>query len=343
MSDAFFRLLAGPRDDAVLLEGLDALTAHHRARCPAYAAMLDRLWTSSGIGATTLAEVPYLPVSLFKQRRLCSVPDESVVAELASSGTTGQRRSRLPVDAETIDRQNRALSASLKAVLGPKRLPMLLLDTAAVLRDPALISARGAGLMGVMRHGRDHGFAFAPDLTPDRAAIDSFLARHGGGPFVLFGFTFLVWHFHLACPGLRLENGILLHSGGWKAMADRAVDNSRFRAEFSGRHGLTRIHNFYGMAEQLGSVFMEAEDGLLYPPPLSQAIIRAPQTWRPAPPGREGVIQVLSLVPTSYPGHSLLTEDWGVMEPSGGLRVLGRVPRAPPRGCSDVLAQDGGR
>lgn len=341
--NAFTHLLAGPRDDAVLLDGLNALTAHHRTRCPAYAAMLDRLWPGGGTVAATLAEVPYLPVSLFKRLRLCSVPDENVVAELTSSGTTGQWRSRLPVDAETIDRQNRALSASLKAVLGAKRLPMLLLDTAAVLRDPALISARGAGLMGVMRHGRDHTFALAPDLTPERGAIDGFLARHGGGPFVLFGFTFLVWHFHLAWPGLRLENGILLHSGGWKAMADRAVDNSRFRAELSADHGLARIHNFYGMAEQLGSIFLEAEDGLLYPPPLSQAIIREPQSWRPAPPGREGVIQVQSLVPTSYPGHSLLTEDWGVMAPSGGLRVLGRVPKAPLRGCSDVLAQDGGR
>lgn len=339
---AFARLLAGPRDDGVLLDGLNALTVHHRDRCPPYARILERLWPG-GDRADSLDCVPWLPVALFKRLRLRSVPDDAVVAELTSSGTTGGAVSRLAVDAQTIDRQNRALSAALKAVLGPKRLPMLLIDTATVLRDPALISARGAGLMGVMRHGRDHVFALTPDLAPDHAAVAAFLERHGGGPFVLFGFTFLVWRFHAACAGLRLDNGVLLHSGGWKAMADQAVDNARFRAELSQAHGLGRIHNFYGMAEQLGSVFMEGEDGLLHPPLLSQVIIRDPADWSPAPPGREGVIQVLSVIPTSYPGHSLLTEDRGVMAEGGGLRVLGRVPRSGLRGCSDVLAEGGGR
>ena len=62
-------------------------------------------------------------------------------------------------------------------------------------------------------------------------------------------------------------------------------------------------------------------------------------------PGEEGVLQVLSLLPRSYPGHSLLTEDLGVLLgeddcPCGRLgkyfRVTGRVPRAEVRGCSDT-------
>jgi hypothetical protein len=56
---------------------------------------------------------------------------------------------------------------------------------------------------------------------------------------------------------------------------------------------------------------------------------------------------VLSLIPHSYPGHSLLTEDMGVIRSidagdegwmGKGLEVLGRVARAELRGCSDVLA-----
>jgi hypothetical protein len=59
------------------------------------------------------------------------------------------------------------------------------------------------------------------------------------------------------------------------------------------------------------------------------------------------VVQVVSLLPRSYPGHNVLTEDLGVVEISEGgpvgrcgkaVRILGRVPKAELRGCSDVIA-----
>ena len=59
----------------------------------------------------------------------------------------------------------------------------------------------------------------------------------------------------------------------------------------------------------VGSVFFECPAGFFHPPNVGDLIIRDPRSWRPAPDGTPGVIQVLSLLPRSYPGHSLLTED----------------------------------
>ncbi|MBX9634099.1 MAG: long-chain fatty acid--CoA ligase [Magnetospirillum sp.] len=323
---------------ALLLEGLNALTLRHYQNCPGYRNILDRLWGGCR-PAATLAHIPYVPAALFKTLDLRSVPDDAVQAMVTSSGTSGQTASRLAVDGETAARQTRALAASLKQVLGAKRLPMLLVDSESVLSQRSRFSARAAGLIGLMRHGRDHSFALNDDLHPDRDRIAAFLARHGHAPFIIFGFTFMVWQ-HLAekLDGLDLSNGILIHSGGWKALAERAVDNAAFRARLEQSFGLRRIVNFYGMAEQIGSIFLEGEGGVLHAPPISDFIIRHPHHWTPQPEGAEGVIQVLSLIPTSYPGHSLLTEDWGVME-GGALRVLGRVAKTELRGCSDVLAR----
>ena len=62
--------------------------------------------------------------------------------------------------------------------------------------------------------------------------------------------------------------------------------------------------------------------------------------------GEEGVIQTISLLPTSYPGHSVLTEDMGaVVTVDAGVdgrlgkavRIIGRVKKAELRGCSDVI------
>ena len=76
-------------------------------------------------------------------------------------------------------------------------------------------------------------------------------------------------------------------------------------------------------------------------------IIRDPNTLEELPPGQPGVIEVLSVLPRSYPGHCLLTEDLGVVHAidsdacnrkGKAFSVLGRIPQAELRGCSDVIA-----
>lgn len=345
--------LAQAQREALLLEGLNALTAHHHGASGAYRRIVDGAWGGlRPIGS--LDDVPYLPVSLFKTQSLLSVADEDVRVTLTSSGTTGQAVSRIALDTETSTIQQKALANSLGHILGPKRLPMLVIDTDAVFKDPRQMSARGAGVLGLMRYGRAHRFALTPDLEPDFDAVHAFLEENSGRPFFMFGFTFMVWtrfYEQFRGSGLDLSQGTLIHSGGWKKMVERAVDNSTFRQALDDEFGLTRIHNFYGMVEQIGSLFMEGPDGLLYPPNFADVVIRDPETWAPAPMGQPGVIQVLSLLPHSYPGHSLLTEDLGVIEAvdprtggwmGKGLRVLGRVARSELRGCSDVVAASNG-
>jgi hypothetical protein len=333
-----------------LTAALAALTAHHRAACAPYRRLTDVLGRAAP--PATLEDVPWIPVGLFKSHRLLSIADHEITTTLTSSGTTGQQPSRIFLDAATARRQSRALARIMTQVLGPRRLPMLVIDTRGVLQDRTAFTARGAGVLGMMTFGARPVFALDDDMRLDRAAVVDFLGRHGGAPFLIFGFTYMVWaYFHeqLAEAGLDLSHGILVHSGGWKKLHERAVDNATFRARLAAAGGLTRIYNFYGMVEQVGSVYLEGDDGLLYPPPFADVIVRDPMTFAPQPTGAPGVIQVVSALPTSYPGHSILTEDLGVIEHvdagAGGrmgkaLRVLGRVPRAELRGCSDTHAAE---
>ena len=63
--------------------------------------------------------------------------------------------------------------------------------------------------------------------------------------------------------------------------------------------------------------------------------------------GEKGIIQVVSVLPHSYPGHSLLTEDEGIILgeddcPCGRkgkyFKLTGRIKQAELRGCSDTYA-----
>ena len=337
--------------ESLLLDQLAALTAHHTANSPEYARIVA---ATSSAPYASLAELPYLPVSLFKTHTLRSIALDDVFKVMTSSGTTGQAVSRIYLDRETATLQSRALTSIMTHILGGQRLPMLIVDTPNVVKNRAMFSARGAGVLGMLPFGRKHVYVLDDDMHLNAEALREFAGEYSGHPILIFGFTFMVWKYFLAAIKTRgieidLSKAVLVHSGGWKKLADEAVGNEEFRAAFAQTTGLTRIHNFYGMVEQTGSVFVEGDDGFLYPPNFADVIIRDPVTWELAPNGEPGVVEVLSVLPHSYPGHVLLTEDLGVVEgisdPASGwsgkqLRILGRVPRSELRGCSDTHAFD---
>lgn len=335
--------------ESALLSELIRLSQHHVERSAEYARLTKVLFSGSS-QPKYLSELPYLPVGLFKEHLLSSVPQSEVFKILESSGTTGQKPSRIVLDRETAQLQTLALSRIMTSALGPNRLPMLLIDSADLIRDRRQFNARAAGLLGMSNFGRNHVYALDSNLELLLPEVESFLSRFGHAPFLMFGFTFLVWsrfYQQLADTGLDLSHGILIHSGGWKKLQDQAVSAADFRAALGKATGLKKVYNFYGMVEQVGSIFLEGDDGYLYPPNFADVIIRDPNTLEELPPGQTGVIEVLSALPRSYPGHCLLTEDLGVVHAvdssscgrlGKAFTVVGRIPAAELRGCSDVIA-----
>ncbi|WP_255657182.1 acyl-protein synthetase [Actinoplanes sp. L3-i22] len=334
----------------LLAAELTLLTEQHRRTCAGYARILDTFPPATDV--RSLADVPYLPVALFKTHRLASVPDDEVFKTMTSSGTTGQTVSRVVLDRRTADLQTRALAAIMTTLLGPRRLPMIIIDAKHEVSRQKQFSARVAAVLGMASFGRHHFHALDDDMNLDRRGLAAFLGRFAGEPILVSGSTFMVWQHLVHQIGpmeADLSNATLVHGGGWKALQAQAVDNATFKRTLFELTGVTRVHNFYGMVEQVGSVFLEGHDGYLYPPNFADVIIRDPRTWDEAPVGQAGVIEVVSALPRSYPGHALLTEDLGVVHGAGDpatgwggkqLEVIGRVPQAELRGCGDTYAHE---
>jgi len=331
----------------LLAARLRELTLWHRERCDEYGRILSVLRHDPD-QISSIREVPMLPVGLFKSHALRSIPADGVFKIVTSSGTTGSAVSRVYLDAAAAQLQTRALAGIMTHWLGPSRMPMIVVDARSTLRDRRTFSARGAGIIGMSTFGRDHFYALDDDMRLDRHGLAAWLSRHAGSPVLIFGFTFMVWE-HLVKaldPGeVDLRNAVLIHSGGWKKLAEIAVGNTEFKAELKRLTGLDTVHNFYGMAEQIGTVFVECEHGLLHAPNASDIVVRDPATWDVAAVGEMGVAQVVSALPESYPGHSILTEDFARIEavdtcPCGrygnAVSIHGRVPEAELRGCSDT-------
>jgi hypothetical protein len=325
------------------------LTEWHAQRCPEYGRMLEVVYRERRI-YRSLEDVPYLPVRLFKMLPLASVPAGDVVKTLTSSGTSSQTPSRIFLDKSTAIAQSKALITIVKNFLGSKRSPMAIIDHPNVLKDRNAFSARGAGILGFSQFGRDSVYLLDNEMNVDWKNLDAFLEKNFGGPVFLFGFTFMIWRYlYQACvaAGRRVDFGdsILIHGGGWKKLADQSVSNEEFKQALAYQLGIRRVHNYYGMVEQTGSIFMECEAGYFHPSAQSDVFARHPDTLQVLPFGQAGLLQLMSNIPRSYPGHSLLSEDLGTVFGEDDCRcgrsgkyftVQGRLPQAELRGCSDT-------
>jgi phenylacetate-coenzyme A ligase PaaK-like adenylate-forming protein len=334
---------------ALYTRAMRDLTAYHAVHCPPYQRVINVLGYEVA-RVRSAADVPFLPVRLFKENDLLSVERAAVVKTMTSSGTSGQRVSKIFLDRDNAALQTKVLSKIVASFIGKRRLPMLIIDSKAVVKDRAMFSARGAGILGFSVFGHDQTYALDEQMQLDLPSVQAFLEKYAGQPLLLFGFTFIIWQqFYrvLARSGVRIDlsQAILIHGGGWKKLVDEAVDSATFRARLREVCGIDKVYNYYGMVEQTGSIFMECEQGHLHASIYSDVLIRSHQDFAEMPHGRRGLVQLVSLLPTSYPGHSLLSEDEGTVHgeddcPCGRkgkyFSLHGRIKNAEVRGCSDA-------
>ena len=334
---------------ATYTELLTARTVFHRNNCEPYGRLLKALGIPEN-AAVSAETVPMLPVSVFKELSLKSVPEEAVFKMLTSSGTSGQRVSQIYLDAETAANQQQVLYRIIADFTGENRIPYLVLDTKKTLRDRKMFSARGAGILGFSLLASRTCYALDENMELDIPAVQNFLAEHRNEPVLAFGFTFIIYKHVIRVleeKKIRLDipNGILIHGGGWKNLITEAVSPEEFKARITATTGIARISNYYGMAEQTGCIYMECSEGHLHASIWSDVLFRRAKDFSVCSVGEQGIVQVLSPLPGSYPGHSLLTEDTGELLgeddcPCGRLgkyfSITGRIPRAEVRGCSDT-------
>ena len=338
-----------------ILKPLITTVAHG---CPPYGRFMARLGDAPEEWRG-IADIPPLPVRVFKSMDLQAVPKENIVRVLQSSSTTDQSPSRIYLDKTTAFRQARALAAVLKEHIGKLRRPFLVIDEESSWGHGDEITARGAAIRGVANFASETVFALRKtedgDIEPDFRLIEEFLSVNRDRPVLAFGFTYIVWSRFLQKAleqGLKYESpkAILLHSGGWKKLVSEAVSKEVFSEKASAIIGCHKssILDFYGMVEQVGTVFVDCCEGNKHAPAFADVLIRRPDTFGEVAFGEEGIIEVVSSLPTSYPGQVLLTEDKGVLMGSDDcpcgrkgnyFRFTSRIERAEIRGCGDTFAE----
>ncbi len=338
--------------EEILVDRLCELTDWHYKKCAEYHDILNSIGYSRE-KIKKVEDLPFLPVRIFKNADLKSVKEEEIIKTMTSSGTTGQAVSKIYLDRTTSANQQKAMVKIVSDYTGASRMPMIILDCPGVLKNRSMFSARGAGILGFSMFGAKKIYALNDNMQLDIEGLKNFLDRFHGKKILLFGFTFMIWQYFYK-ELLRLKNegvtfdlsqGILIHGGGWKKLQAEAVSQDEYCKCLKDVCGIEHVYDYYGMVEQTGCIYMQCECGHLHASIYSDVIMRKAFDFSVCEIGEEGIIQVVSTIPESYPGHSILTEDIGVVEgvddcPCGRkgkyFRIIGRIKNAEIRGCSDT-------
>ena len=206
-------------------------------------------------------------------------------------------------------------------IIGNSRLPMLVLDKQNQNVDRNKFNASAAAISGFSIFANKIVYILDQKDNIDYKKLNTFLSENKDNQFLIFGFTYNVYNYLI-----KKINRLQLNSVLKKKLA------------------LKNIRNYYGLVEQIGSIFFECKCGYFIASNYSDIIIRD-ENLKISKKGEKGLVQLLSLLPTSYPGHSILTEDIGEIVHDEkckcfghGKRFLihGRLQNAELRGCSNI-------
>lgn len=348
-----------PEKDALFNAALAESIQEHAGGNELYAAFLRKKEFDPLSMQDDLGTVPYLPVQIFKAlgTQLRVVPEEQIHLALSSSATSGQPSTVL-VDQLTAKRQARCMSKVLSACIGSTRRPFLILDVDSsgfgVTRN-----ARSAAVRAYLTFASQAHYLMVEGQTGlalNEEMLQKIIAELSPKiPVVLFGFTYILYGAVVrraltTGQSFSLPSGsIVLHIGGWKKLEAEKISRKLFTSHVAEIFGVTgeNIIDVYGFTEQMGLNYPDCRCGWKHTPAASRVLVRDPVNHAVLKPEQTGVLEFLTPLPHSYPGTAVLTDDVGVITHTpcpygrGGTRfkVLGRLQKAEPRGCGDILGE----
>jgi hypothetical protein len=286
-------------------------------------------------------ETPAVPQQLFKREKLycAGLPEPTAIYE-TSGTTTGQpgRQHLLSTDIY------RAVSTE-----GARRIGLFANIHFLHFLAPPPVEAPHSSLSAMFGFWRNHlsekrGKFWVRKNSIDFASLRETLAAQikRGEPVGIAGTAFSFVHLidawaHL--PALRLPRGSwLLETGGFKGRS-REVAKAELYAQLARVFTVAddAIWNEYGMSELSSQAYARGTTGLHHTPPWARVLVVDPATGREVRVGQSGLVRWFDLANTDSV-FALQTLDVAERTPEG-FRLIGRLPRTEPRGCS-LSAED---
>lgn len=276
----------------------------------------------------SLEQIPFLPISLYKQFRVVSGRFEPQ-AVFESSGTTATVSSRHFIKDLTLYEYSFGTAfrqfygdVSRWCILG--LLPSYLErgSSSLVYMVQKLIEQSGHPKSGFYLYDFD---ALAQTLQQLETA---------GQRVLLIGVTYALLDFAAAHP-MPLQHTVVMETGGMKGRKKELL-RTEVHALLQDAFGLKAIHSEYGMTELLSQAYAQAE-GRFKTPSWMKALLREEDDpfalHFSVDVPKAGALNIIDLA-NIHSCSFIATEDVARLHPDGSFEVLGRLDNSDIRGCS---------
>lgn len=341
----------------IFIETIREVSLHHYKNCKPY----QRLCGNRNFDPEKLFKIedlPYLPASIFKETLLLSVNEDKIFREIKSSATSSGRPSRVGLDRVTSRRQIKCFNKVVTNRIGSERYKFVVLDEPSSIDRSSIVSARSSTIRSLLFCSKEVETSIINEggqLRLDEKKLDYLLkeAEDTGEKIIIFGFTFILYKYvvqQLIKSGKRynLNGSKIIHIGGWKKLEKEKVTPGKLIDDCCRVFGVSKhdVIDFYGFTEQSGLIYPTCEEGLRHTPVWAEVIVRDSLSLKSLPFEHEGLLQFITPIQTSYPGHSVLTEDVGYItgidkclcgRMGKTFEMTGRASGAEVRGCGDIM------
>jgi len=274
---------------------------------------------------TEIADIPFLPISLFKHQQVLNSGCASNFF-FESSGTTSVERSKHYVP--DIDLYRNSFLKGFNQFYGDVH------DICIVALLPSYLERKNTSLVYMcnaliqLSSNNNSGF-----FLNEWDKLEQVIRKNEslGIKTLLIGVSFalldLAEHFNMA-----LKHTIIMETGGMKGKR-KELTRAELHEVLKRNFGLKDIHSEYGMTELLSQAYAK-QNGIFYTPPWMKILIR--DTEDPLSliaHGKTGCINVIDLA-NIYSCSFIATQDLGKLQQDGGFEVLGRFDNSDVRGCN---------
>jgi len=370
MEDLFAKLLelevySSDREkrDRLFLQSVNQTFQHHYKNCEPYSKFCQRRGFNESTVIESLEDLPALPVQAFKQfgNFLISSSNEKKSNLILQSSATSGEPSSISVDKITARRQVQTMSRVLVNFLGEKKRPFIIVDVDPRSAPADVMGARAAATSGFLNLSKSQSYILKTnndgtlELDKDKLVEALEIASKSAEAPVIFGFTYVLFESILNNAELidtfnLSTNTSLIHIGGWKKLESNKISKEDFNNLASEVFSIKKdnIIDVYGFTEQMGIVYPSQDLNPKTTSIFGDILVRDPSTYKILPEGEEGLLQFLSPMPYSYPGHSIITDDLGVITGYSNddktnlfgkkFEITGRAKNAEIRGCGDIMS-----
>jgi hypothetical protein len=328
--------------------------ARYQAR---YVAGYGRLCAAHGVDPAAIergAQAPAVPTDAFKLGHVFAFDARMAAAAFVTSGTTrataGGRGTHFVRDTRTGDAAALAFGTAMLAAGRGDRVPVLVLGP-----SPAEAPGSSLGHMCALfaRTWGAHDTEGTPERTfflrggsLDVAAFEAAVGRlDPAAPAIVLATSFALVHLIDAVgdavlalpPGSRV-----MQTGGFKGRSREVsaddLGDAVVRAfaiddgALVGEYGMTELSSQFWQAAPQGR---ERRRRVYVEPPWARVVPVHPHTLAPVPAGEIGIARIEDLANVDS-AFAVVTQD-RVRRVGAGFELLGRMPGAPPRGCSIAL------